>query len=110
MTNTNKSVYTIDLGHFWRDPYPDLRVIQDMAPAVFVPELGAVLITRRDDVFEQEKRIDVFSSQQPDGLMTRLMGENMGLGLSRAAVGARDAALGRIEVNRCHPRLVQHML
>ncbi len=48
-----------------------------MAPAVEVPELNAVLITRRDDIFEHEKRIDVFSSRQPEGLMTVLMGENM---------------------------------
>ncbi|WP_370228637.1 cytochrome P450 [Cognatishimia sp.] len=48
-----------------------------MAPAVDVPELNAVLITRRDDIFAQEKRIDVFSSRQPGGLMTELMGENM---------------------------------
>jgi len=48
-----------------------------MAPAVAVPELNAVLITRRDDIFEQEKRIEVFSSKQPEGLMTVLMGENL---------------------------------
>lgn len=68
-----RSSYSIDLKSFWQDPYPDLKEIQDLAPAVEVPELGAVLITRRDDIFEQEKRIEVFSSRQPDGLM----GENM---------------------------------
>lgn len=71
------SNYSIDLSSFWHDPYPDLKRIQDMAPAVDVPELNAVLITRRDDIFAQEKRIDVFSSRQPGGLMTELMGENM---------------------------------
>ncbi|MEO1492351.1 MAG: cytochrome P450 [Pseudomonadota bacterium] len=69
--------YSIDPKAFWQDPYPDLKRIQAMAPAVEVPELNAVLITRRNDIFEQEKRIDVFSSRQPDGLMTILMGENM---------------------------------
>jgi cytochrome P450 len=31
----------------------------------------------RDDIFICEKRIDVFSSHQPQGLMNRLMGQNM---------------------------------
>jgi cytochrome P450 len=46
-------------------------------PVAYVPQLGAHLITRRDDVFENEKIVDVFSSVQPQGLMTRLMGQNM---------------------------------
>ena len=70
-------LYEIDLNNFWLDPYPDLKQIQVIAPVVFVPQLNAALITRRVDVFEQEKRIEIFSSRQPDGLMTRLMGENM---------------------------------
>jgi len=70
-------LYSIDPADFWRDPYPDLKRIQLQAPAVEVPELNAVLITRRDDIYTQEKRIEVFSSQQPGGLMTVLMGENM---------------------------------
>ena len=48
-----------------------------MAPICYVPELGATLLTRRDTIYTQEKRTHVFSSCQPDGLMTRLMGENM---------------------------------
>lgn len=69
--------YDIAPPDFWADPYPDLAAIQALAPAVMVPQLGAVLITRRDDVHVQEKRIEVFSSYQPEGLMTVLMGENM---------------------------------
>ena len=62
--------YTIDLQKFWHDPYPDLVVIQRMAPVVYVQQLDAALITRRADIFIQEKRIDLFLSHQPDGLMT----------------------------------------
>ena len=69
--------YTIDLQKFWLDPYPDLALIQNMAPVVYVPQLDAALITRRSDVFDQEKRVDLYSSYQPDGLMAQLMGENM---------------------------------
>ena len=48
-----------------------------MAPVVYVQQLDAALITRRADIFIQEKRIDLFSSHQPDVLMVQLMGENM---------------------------------
>jgi len=70
-------VFHIDRAAFAADPYPDLARMRAMAPICHVPELGATLITRRDAIFAQEKRIEVFSSCQPDGLMTRLMGENM---------------------------------
>lgn len=70
-------VMSIDAAEFWRDPYPALAQMRRLAPAVFVPELNAVLMTRRDDIFACEKNIEVFSSLQPDGLMTKLMGENM---------------------------------
>jgi len=48
-----------------------------MAPVIYVPQLGAALINCRSDIFKQEKRVDLFSSCQPDGLMVQLMGENM---------------------------------
>lgn len=70
-------IYQIDPAAFWADPYPDLAVLRRDAPVAFVPELGATLITRRDDIFEVEKKIDTFSSDQPQGLMTQLMGQNM---------------------------------
>lgn len=70
-------VCPIDPAAFAADPYPDLARMRAGAPICFVPQLGATLITRRDDVFTQEKRIEVLSSLQPEGLMTRLMGENM---------------------------------
>jgi cytochrome P450 len=67
----------IDPVAFRADPYPALARMRAEAPVTFVPELGATLFTRRDDIFVQEKRVEVFSSHQPDGLMTKLMGENM---------------------------------
>lgn len=70
-------IYNIDPDQFWHDPYPDLKKLRADAPVAFVPELGATLITRRDDIHIVEKKIDYFSSNQPEGLMTRLMGQNM---------------------------------
>jgi len=68
---------SIDLAAFWRDPYPALKDLREKAPIAFVPELGATLFTRRDDIYVYEKMIEVFSSHQPQGLMNRLMGHNL---------------------------------
>ena len=70
-------VYNISPDDFWRDPYPDLKTLRQNAPIAFVPQLGATLITRRNDIFDVEKKITYFSSYQPDGLMVQLMGQNM---------------------------------
>lgn len=67
----------IDLTAFDRDPYPTLARLRAEAPVAFVPELNSVLLTRRDDIDHWEKQVDVFSSDQPAGLMNRLMGRNM---------------------------------
>lgn len=69
--------YDIDPAAFWADPYPDLAAMRRDLPLAFVPQLGATLITRRDDIALCEKQVDVFSSHQPQGLMNRLMGHNM---------------------------------
>ncbi|MCF6232119.1 MAG: cytochrome P450 [Rhodobacteraceae bacterium] len=74
---SNAPITDIDLASFTADPYPALAKMRAHAPITYVPQLGATLFTRRDDIHVQEKRIEVFSSQQPQGLMTRLMGENM---------------------------------
>lgn len=74
---SNAPTYHIDLAAFWSDPYDDLARMRKEVPIAYVPELDATLLTRRDEIFRQEKRIDVFSSLQPGGLMSKLMGENM---------------------------------
>lgn len=74
---SNAPVTHIDLASFMLDPYPALAQMRAEAPISFVPELDATLFTRRDDIHIHEKRIDVFSSDQPGGLMTQLMGQNM---------------------------------
>ena len=74
---SNAPVYEIDPKAFWEDPYPDLKVMRQNYPVVYVPQLGATLLTRRDDIFNNEKKVEIFSSDQPDGLMNKLMGKNM---------------------------------
>ena len=67
----------IDPADFWQDPYPTLAEMRSVAPICYVPEIGATLITRRDDIHTCEKNVRVFSSDQPSGLMNVLMGRNM---------------------------------
>ena len=67
----------IDPAAFWDDPYPTLAAMRAETPICFVPELGATLLTRRDDIHACEKNVAVFSSDQPGGLMNVLMGKNM---------------------------------
>jgi cytochrome P450 len=74
---SNAPHYDIDVQAFWADPYPDLARMRKQAPIAFVPQLGSTIFTRRDDIFTQEKRIELFSSHQPNGLMNVLMGHNM---------------------------------
>jgi cytochrome P450 len=74
---SNAPHFPIDLAAFTADPYPALAAMRAQAPIAYVPQLGATLLTRRDDIHREEKRIHVFSSEQPDGLMTQLMGQNM---------------------------------
>ena len=69
--------YNIDLERFKKNPYPDLEAMRAESPIAYVPQLGATLFTKRNDIFINEKIVEVFSSLQPDGLMTRLMGQNM---------------------------------
>ena len=67
----------VDPAVFWANPYPLLAEMRATTPICFVPELGATLITRRDDIHVCEKNVAVFSSDQPGGLMNVLMGHNM---------------------------------
>jgi cytochrome P450 len=74
---SNAPHYNIDVASFWADPYPDLARMRKEAPIAFVPQLGSTIFTRRSDIYSQEKRVDLFSSNQPGGLMNVLMGHNM---------------------------------
>jgi len=70
-------IVDISLNDFWADPYPKLAALRAETPIVFVPQLNATLFTRHADISASEKNIDVFSSQQPNGLMNKVMGHNL---------------------------------
>ena len=74
---SNAPITHIDVANFTADPNPALAQMRQAAPITFVPELGATLLTRRNDIHVQEKRTHVFSSVQPGGLMQQIMGLNM---------------------------------
>lgn len=69
--------FNINYSDFTNNPYPVFDELRNSAPISFVPELDAILLTKHSDIFICEKNISVFSSVQPDGLMTKLMGQNM---------------------------------
>ena len=69
--------FNINYSDFTNNPYPVFAELRNFAPISFVPELDAILLTKHSDIFICEKNISVFSSVQPDGLMTKLMGQNM---------------------------------
>ncbi len=69
--------FDIDIAAFWRDPYPTFTELRRDSPIAFVPQLGGTVFACRDDIFICEKNITVFSSHQPQGLMNKLMGQNM---------------------------------
>ena len=73
----NPPHFNIDMAEFWQDPYPTLARMRAEAPIAYVPQLNGVVFTKRDDIVESEKNIEVFSSHQPEGLMNKLMGHNM---------------------------------
>ena len=73
----DKPIHNIDISNFKRNPYPDLKEMRALNPICFVPQVKATMICDRDSIFECEKNINVFSSVQPKGLMTVLMGQNM---------------------------------
>ncbi|MEM9563102.1 MAG: cytochrome P450 [Actinomycetota bacterium] len=70
-------VVDVDPAEFWDDPYPTLARMRVETPICHVPQFGATLLTRRDDIHTCEKNVAVFSSDQPGGLMNVLMGRNM---------------------------------
>ena len=69
--------FNIVYEDFFQNPYPMLAELRKKAPISFVPQLNAILLSKHEDIFVCEKNTAVFSSIQPDGLMTRLMGQNM---------------------------------
>lgn len=89
---SNAPVVHIDPATFHADPYPVLKKMRAETPIAYVPELGATLFTKRDAIFVNEKIIEVFSSTQPGGLMTELMGENL-MRKDAAAHGAERKAI-----------------
>ena len=70
-------IFELDINTFWKNPYPILREMRKNNPICYVPQLKSTLFTKRNSIADNEKRIDIFSSYQPGGLMTTLMGENM---------------------------------
>ena len=80
---SSAAIQDIDLKEFMSDPYPTLKYFRKNSPIAYVPQLNATLFSKHQDIFICEKNVEIFSSVQPDGLMTKLMGQNMKMHISR---------------------------
>ncbi|MDG2286422.1 MAG: cytochrome P450 [Alphaproteobacteria bacterium] len=69
--------FDIDLAEIQRDPYPTYTELKARAPIAFVPSLNAIVMARHADISSCERKIKIFSSHQPGGLMNVLMGQNL---------------------------------
>ena len=74
---SNAPIVEININEFWKNPYPHLKSMREKHPICYVPQLKSTLFTKRNSIAKYEKKIEIFSSVQPGGLMTTLMGENM---------------------------------
>ena len=104
---SNAPHFDIDVAAFWADPYPALARMRKEAPIAFVPQLGSTVFTRRDDIFTQEKRIDVFSlapaggtDEHADGPQHDAQGRRGAHGRARGDVSLGVAAHGARHLER----------
>lgn len=74
---SNAPIFNIDPVAFWTNPYPAMAKMRALGPIVYVPQFERTLLVHRDTISNAEPKVDVFSSEQPDGLMTILLGQNV---------------------------------
>ena len=94
----------VDVKAFYADPYAALASMREQTPICYVPQLNATLLTRLSDIVQCERNVDIFSSEQPGGLMTVLMGENM-----MRKDGAAHATERRQSLPTLSPRTVKNI-
>ncbi|MHA1128005.1 MAG: cytochrome P450, partial [Alphaproteobacteria bacterium] len=61
----------------WEDPYPAMAEMRALGPVVYVPQFDRIMIVLRDEITAAEPKIATFSSEQPEGLMATLLGQNL---------------------------------
>ncbi len=74
---SNAPVFNIDPAAFWANPYPALEKMRAVGPLVYVPQFDRTMFVKRDEIVNAEPKVEVFSSEQPEGLMARLLGQNL---------------------------------
>ena len=94
----------VDVKAFYADPYAALASMREQTPICYVPQLNATLLTRLSDIVQCERNVVIFSSEQPGGLMTVLMGENM-----MRKDGAAHATERRQSLPTLSPRTVKNI-
>ncbi len=64
----------VALDALWADPWPILRQLRDEEPVAWVPAAGRYLVTRYDDVSTVEQHPEIYSANEAESLLYRVMG------------------------------------
>ncbi|KFF98893.1 unspecific monooxygenase [Streptomyces scabiei] len=68
---------TIRLDDLWEDPYPVYRELRRSQPVAWVPAANRYLVTRYADIAHLERHPEIFSADEQNSLMIRVMGHTM---------------------------------
>ena len=67
----------MDLAELWDDPYPAYKAMLAQEPVCWVPKANRYLVTRFEDIHTIEANPEIYSSEEPDSLMIKVMGTTM---------------------------------
>lgn len=72
--SASKPGASVDLAELWNDPWPILERLRNEEPVAWVPAAGRYLVTRYDDVNTIEQNPEIFSANESESLLYRVMG------------------------------------
>lgn len=65
---------SVDLAELWHNPWPILERLRNEQPVAWVPAANRFLVTRYDDLSIVEQHPEIFSAQEDESLLYRVMG------------------------------------
>ncbi len=77
MTSTVSYGRDIALSDLWADPYPIYERLRNEEPVAWVPATNRYLVTKHADIVHLERHPEIFSADETDSLMKRVMGHTM---------------------------------
>ena len=86
----------VRLTDLWSDPYPIYARLRREEPVAWVPAANRYLVTRHEDIVALERQPEIFSADEENSLMKRVMGHSL---------LRKDGASHRRERVACEPAL-----